>query len=51
MNDVALRANEVLCNDVMLCINEVAFRANGIVIVCFVCYNMVCNIFGSYFEV
>jgi hypothetical protein len=30
MNDVALRANDVLRNDVMLRINEVALRANGI---------------------
>ena len=30
MNDVALRANDVLCNDVMLRINDVALRANGI---------------------
>ena len=29
MNDVALCANEVLRNDVMLRINEVALRANG----------------------
>ncbi len=29
MNDVALRANDVLRNDVMLRINEVALRANG----------------------
>ena len=30
MNDVALRANDVLRNDVMLRINDVALRANGI---------------------
>ena len=30
MNDVALRANDVLRNEVMLRINEVALRANGI---------------------
>ena len=30
MNDVALRANDVLRNDVMLRINEVALRTNGI---------------------
>ena len=30
MNEVALRANDVLCNDVLLRINEVALRANGI---------------------
>ena len=30
MNDVALRANDVLRNDVTLCINDVALRANGI---------------------
>ena len=29
MNDVALRANDVLRNDVMLRINDVALRANG----------------------
>ena len=29
MNDVALCANDVLCNDVMLRINDVALRANG----------------------
>ena len=29
MNEVALRANDVLRNDVMLCINDVALRANG----------------------
>ena len=29
MNDVALRANDVLRNDVMLRINEVALRASG----------------------
>ena len=29
MNDVALRANDVLSNDVMLRINDVALRANG----------------------
>ena len=29
MNEVALRANDVLRNDVMLRINEVALRANG----------------------
>ena len=29
MNDVALRANGVLRNDVMLRINDVALRANG----------------------
>ena len=28
MNDVALRANDVLRNDVMLRINDVALRAN-----------------------
>ena len=33
MNEVALRANDVLRNDVMLRINEVALRANGIVAV------------------
>ena len=30
MNVVALRANDVLRNDVMLRINDVALRANGI---------------------
>ena len=30
MNEVALRANDVLRNDVMLRINDVALRANGI---------------------
>ena len=30
MNEVALCANDVLRNDVMLRINEVALRANGI---------------------
>ena len=36
MNNVALRANDVLRNDVMLRINEVALRANGIKpLVCF----------------
>ena len=30
MNAVALRANDVLRNDVMLRINDVALRANGI---------------------
>ena len=39
MNDVALRANDVLRNDVVtvckqLAPNDVALRANGIVIVC-----------------
>ena len=29
MNEVALRANDVLRNDVMLSINDVALRANG----------------------
>ena len=29
MNEVALRANDVLRNDVMLRINDVALRANG----------------------
>ena len=29
MNDVALRANDVLRNEVMLRINDVALRANG----------------------
>jgi len=29
-NDVALRANDVLRNDVMLCINDVALGANGV---------------------
>jgi len=29
INDVAPCANDVLRNDVMLCINEVALRANG----------------------
>ena len=29
MNDVELRANDVLRNDVVLCTNEVAFHANG----------------------
>ena len=29
MNDVALRANDVLRNDVMLRINDVALRAKG----------------------
>ena len=29
MNEVALCANDVLRNDVMLCINDVALRANG----------------------
>ena len=29
MNDVALRANDVLRNDVTLRINDVALRANG----------------------
>ena len=29
MNDVALRANDVLRNDVMLRTNDVALRANG----------------------
>ena len=29
INDVAPCANDVLSNDVMLCINEVALRANG----------------------
>ena len=33
MNDVALCANDMLRNDVMLRINEVALRANGTVIV------------------
>ena len=33
MNEVALCANDVLRNDVMLRINEVALRANGIVTV------------------
>jgi len=33
MNEVALCANDVLSNDVMLRINEVALRANGIVTV------------------
>ena len=30
MNEVALRANDVLRNDVMLRINDIALRANGI---------------------
>ena len=30
MNEVALRANDVLRNDVMLRINDVALRANGL---------------------
>ena len=30
MNEVALRANDVLRNDVMLRINDLALRANGI---------------------
>ena len=30
MNEVARRANDVLLNDVMLRINDVALRANGI---------------------
>ena len=30
MNEVALRANDVLRNDVMLRVNDVALRANGI---------------------
>ena len=30
MNEVAFRANDVLRNDVMLRINDVALRANGI---------------------
>jgi len=30
MNEVALRANDVLRNEVMLRINDVALRANGI---------------------
>ena len=30
MNEVALRANDVLRNDVMLRINDVALRTNGI---------------------
>ena len=30
MNEVALRANDVLRNDVMLRINDVVLRANGI---------------------
>ena len=30
MNEVALRANDVLRNDVMLRINDVALRASGI---------------------
>ena len=29
MNDVALRANDVLRNDVTLRVNDVALRANG----------------------
>ena len=29
MNEIALRANDVLRNDVMLRINDVALRANG----------------------
>jgi hypothetical protein len=34
MNEVALRANDVLRNDVMLRINDVALRANGIFPLC-----------------
>ena len=30
MNDVALRANDVLRNDVTLRVNDVALRANGL---------------------
>ena len=44
MNEVALRANDVLRNDVMLRINDVALRANGIFLSCLekhrkLCYN------------
>ena len=44
MNEVALRANDVLRNDVMLRINDVALRANGIFPSCIekrqkLCYN------------
>ena len=44
MNEVALCANDVLRNDVMLRINDVAFRANGFFPSCLenhrkVCYN------------
>ena len=44
MNDVSLRANFVLRNDVMLRINDVALRANGISSSCIekhrkMCYN------------
>ena len=30
MNDVALRANDVLCNDVMLRVNDVTLHENGL---------------------
>ena len=44
MNEVALCANDVLRNDVMLRINDVALRANGIFPSCIekhpkLCYN------------
>ena len=46
MNEVALRANDVLRNDVMLRINDVALRANGFCPSCLekhrkLCYNKI----------